>query len=131
TASGDGKAVVSVPWIGNQFGVLRSLLGSAGLDKRKYPMQTWVTYGLKEDISLKLGKGFGKALALPSCKPVEDSSLSYRQNRAVTNGALNCSRELDLKVVEFAPEQYLRLKETLKMLDYDERKAPIFAMSRE
>jgi len=109
--------------------VLKYLLSNAGLEKRKYPMQTWVTYGLKEDISLKLGKGFGKALALPTCKPVEDTAISYYQNCAVKNGSLDYSRKLDLKIVEFNPEQYLRLKETLKMLDYDERKAPIFAIS--
>jgi transglutaminase-like putative cysteine protease len=131
TASGDGKALVSVPWIGNRFGVLRSLLSSAGLDKREYPMQTWVTYGLKENISLKLGNGFGKALALPSCKPVEDDSLSYHQNCALRDGSLDCARAFALKVVEFNPQQYLRLKETLKMLDYDERKAPMFAISRD
>ncbi len=129
TASGDGRAVVSIPWLGGQFGFLNYLLGSAGLEKRKYPMQTWVTYGLKENISLKLDKGFGKPLALPACKPVNDSSLSYYQNCVVTNSTLDCSRELDLKVVEFSPEQYLTLKQTLKMLDYDERKAPIFAIS--
>ena len=57
--------------------------------------------------------------------------MSYHQTCIVTNGSLDCSRELDLKVVEFNPEQYLRLKETLKMLDYDERKSPIFAISRD
>ncbi len=128
-ASGDGKALVSIPWIGNEFGVLGYLLSSAGLEKRKYPMQTWVTYGLKENISLKLGKGFSKPLALPTSTPVEDDCLSYHQTSVVTNGSLACSRELDLKVVEFNPGQYLRLKDTLKMLDYDERKAPIFAIS--
>jgi hypothetical protein len=34
-----------------------------------------------------------------------------------------------LKTVEFTPPQYARLKETLKLLDYDERKAPILALS--
>jgi hypothetical protein len=129
SATGDGKSVVAVPWIGNQFGVLRYLLGSAGLEKRKYPMQTWVTYGLKEDISLKLGKGFGKALALPACQPVRDDCVAYYQNCGVTNGTLDCAREFDLKVVQFSPAQYDKLKETLKMLDYDERKAPIFAIT--
>ena len=128
TASGDGKSVVSIPWIGNQLGVLRYLLGSAGLEKRKYPMRTWVTYGLKERIALKLGEGFGQALALPSCAPVEDNCLAYSQTCGVTNGLLECARDLELKVVEFDPGQYGRLKATLKRLDYDERKAPIFAL---
>lgn len=129
TASGSGKSVVSLPWMGNQLGVLRYLLSSAGLDKRKYPMRTWVTYALKENISLKMADGFGDALALPSCAPVEDSVMAYHQTYSLKEGNLNCSRELQLKTVEFSPAEYTKLKETLKQLDYDARKAPIIANS--
>ncbi|HEV2211658.1 MAG TPA: DUF3857 domain-containing protein [Verrucomicrobiae bacterium] len=127
TASGDGKSLLSLPWIGNQLGVLRYLLSSASLEKRKYPMQTWVTYELKENISLKLGAGFGEALALPACSPANDDCLSYNQNYSLKDGAFDCSRELQLKVVEFSPAQYAQLKTILKQLDYDARKAPILA----
>jgi transglutaminase-like putative cysteine protease len=127
TASGAAKSVVSLPWIGNQLGVLRYLLAGAGLEKRKYPMQTWVTYGLKETISLKLGAGLGEAISLPTCAPVVDDCLDYHQTCQLQSGALDCARELKLQVVEFSPAQYQRLKQTLKQLDYDARKAPILA----
>jgi hypothetical protein len=42
---------------------------------------------------------------------------------------MECSRELKLKVVEFTPQQYLKLKDTLKALEYDERKTPVLALS--
>ena len=106
TASGAGKSVVSLPWVGNQLGVLRQLLGGAGLEQRKYPMQTWVTYGLKETISLKVGPGFGEVLSLPACSPVEDDCLDYHQAYSLKDGSLDCSREFKLKVVEFSPSQY-------------------------
>jgi hypothetical protein len=128
TASGQGKAIVSLPWIGKDFGVVNFILNGAGLDKRKYPMQTYVACGLAEGISLKLSGGFGQAVSLPSYTPIDDPSLSYQQNVTARDGALNCSRQLTLKVVEFAPAQYATLKQTLKSLEYDQRKSPILAV---
>jgi transglutaminase-like putative cysteine protease len=128
-ADGANVSVVNLPWIGKGLGVVNFILGGAGLDKRKYPMQTWVTCGLKEDLSLKLGRGFGQALSLPSCSPVEDDCVSCRESFGARDGSLICSRELKLKVVEFSPEQYLKLKQTLKGLEYDARKAPVMALS--
>jgi len=128
-AEGAGKSVVNLPWIGKGLGVVNFILGGAGLDKRKYPMETWVTCGLKEDLSLKLGPGFGPALSLPSCSPVEDDCVSCQESFAASDGTLICSRELKLKVVEFSPGQYLKLKQTLKGLEYDARKAPVMALS--
>ena len=67
-----------------------------------------------------------RPLSLPSCSPVEDECLSYRQScRRSRRARLTCSREFKLKVVEFSPAQYLTLKQTLKDLEYDDRKAPV------
>ena len=129
TASGQGKAIVGLPWIGKDFGVVNFILDGTGLDKRKYPLQTSVACGLAESISLKLVGGFGKAVSLPTCQPIDDSCLSYRESVMAGDGALNCSRELTLKVVEFSPAQYLTLKKTLKSLEFDQRKAPILAVA--
>ena len=129
TADGAGLSVVNLPWIGKGLGVVNFILGGAGLEKRKYPMETWVTCGLKEDLSLKLGPGFRQALSLPSCSPVEDDCVSFHETSDARDGSLLCSRELKLKVVEFSPQQYLKLKQTLKGLEYDARKAPVMALA--
>ncbi|MDD5673224.1 MAG: DUF3857 domain-containing protein, partial [Chitinivibrionales bacterium] len=128
TASGGGKAVVVAPWIGKHLGVINFILGGAGLEKRKYPMRTYYACGLREDVSLKLADNFIAAVSMPACPPIDDESLSYRRNFSFTNGMLECSREFKLKAVEFSPAQYLKLKLTLKALDYDGRKAPVMAM---
>jgi hypothetical protein len=128
TAAGSGKSVVSLPWIGKGMGMVNFILGGAGLEKRKYPMQTEIACGLDETISLKLSGGFGPALSLPACPPIEDNCVSYRQTCQDTDGSLQCARELKLKVVEFSPEQYLKLKQTLKALEYDQRKAPVLTV---
>ena len=91
-------------------------------------MRTYYTCGLREDISIKLADDFTSAVSMPVRPAVEDLSLSYRRSFSFNKGILDCSRELKLKTVEFTPAQYLKLKQTLKALDYDERKAPVMAM---
>jgi transglutaminase-like putative cysteine protease len=129
TATGHGKSVVSVPWIGNRLGLVNLILGKAGLDKRKYPMKTQLACGLDEEVSLKLGDGFAGADSMPVCAPVEDDCLSYHRNYDVKDGTLEGSRGLKLKVVEFSPAQYAQLKQTLKDMQYDARKSPVLAMT--
>jgi hypothetical protein len=129
TATGHGKSVVSVPWIGSHFGLVNFILGGAGLDKRKYPMRTHVACGLDEEVSLKLGDGFAGTGSMPACGPVENDGLGYHRSYDVKNGTLECLRGLKLKVVEFSPAQYAQLKQTLKDMDYDARKSPVLAMT--
>ncbi len=128
-AAGNGKAVVSLPWIGKGMGLVNFVLGNAGLEKRKYPLQTFVACGLAEELSIKLGPGFGKAESLPSCSPIEDPGISYHESFGVKENALSCSRELKLTTVEFSPEQYLKLRRTMESLEYDERKAPVLGLT--
>ncbi len=128
-ASGNGKAVVSLPWIGKGLGLVNYVLGNTGLEKRKYPLQTFVACGLAEELSVKLGPGFGKAESLPSCAPIEDPGIVYHESFALKENTLSCSRELKLTTVEFSPEQYLKLRRTMESLEYDERKAPVLALT--
>lgn len=130
TAGGRGKSVVSVPWIGKRLGVVNFILGGAGLEKRKYPLQTYVACGLKEDISIRLGDGFAGAVSMPTCPPMDDACMSYSEHFDSRSNTLDCSRELKLKVVEFTPAQYLELKAMLKELEYDERKTPVMATAK-
>ena len=129
TASGHGKSVVSVPWIGDDIGLVNRILEGAGLDKRKYPMQTRVACGLDEEVSLKLSDGFGAVESIPVCPPVDNRCVTYRQKFDEKDGVLNCSRLFNLKEVEIAPAQYAGLKRTLKDLQYDARKSPVVAVA--
>ncbi len=130
TAAGHDKAIVSVPWIGSGLGVVNFILRDTGLEKRKYPLQTGATCGLQEEVSLNLGVGFIGAVSMPDCTPVADNCLSLIKNFYFTNQTLLCSRELKLKTVEFSPAEYFKLKQTLKEMQYDGRKAPILALAR-
>lgn len=127
TATGSGKAMVSLPWVGKGLGMVNFILGGTGLEKRKYPLQTTVTCGLKEEISLKTAPAFVGSVSMPSCSPLSDSAMSYEEQFSFKSGELAGTRELKLKTVEFSPRQYLKLKDALKLLEYDERKCPVLA----
>jgi transglutaminase-like putative cysteine protease len=128
TASGSGKSIVTVPWVGNDIGIINFILRDTGLEKRKYPLQTSTTCGLEETISLKLD-GFAGAVSMPNCPTVDDDCLVSQRHFDLQNGTLDCTRELKLKVVEFSPAQYLTLKKTLKELEYDNRKDPVLVLA--
>ncbi|MGA2853143.1 MAG: DUF3857 domain-containing protein [Verrucomicrobiota bacterium] len=129
TASGGGKSVASIPWIGKRLGVLNFILDGTGLEKRKYPLETEVTCGVQEEISLKLADGFGGAVSLPATSAVEDDCVSYRQQFDAKADSIECSRTLKMKAVEFTPRQYQNIKQTLKLLADDGRKSPILALN--
>ena len=129
TASGEGKSIVNLPWIGKGLGIVNFILGGAGLEKRKYPLRTEIACGLSEEISLQLTDGFSGAVSMPSYPPIEDPSLSYQRRVEFNDRTLTCAGVLKLKTVEFTPAQYKTLKRSLKAMDYDERKAPVLATS--
>ncbi|HUB68410.1 MAG TPA: DUF3857 domain-containing protein [Candidatus Methylacidiphilales bacterium] len=129
TASGHGKAVVSMPWVGGVFGLANYILDGMGLDKRKYPMKTNVACGVAEEISLKLGDGFAGGGSAPVCAPVDDGNLGYHRDYTINNGTLACSRGLNIEAVEFSPTQYAQMKQALRGIEYDSRKSPVLAMT--
>ena len=71
TASGNGKSIVNLPWIGKGLGIVNFILGGTGLEKSKYPMQTYVACGLEEQVHIKLADGFGGALSRALLHPRE------------------------------------------------------------
>jgi transglutaminase-like putative cysteine protease len=129
TASGNGKSVVNLPWIGKGMGIANFILGGTGLEKRKYPLRTEIACGLTEEVTVKLGEGFSDSVSIPSYPPIDDKTMSYHRKVELKGKTLACSREFKLKTVEFSPAQYLQLKKTLKGMDYDERKAPVLGLS--
>jgi transglutaminase-like putative cysteine protease len=127
TASGAGKAVVNLPWIGKGLGIVNFILDGTGLEKRKYPLRTEIACGVNEEIDVKT-EGFNGAVSMPSYKPIVDETLSYARRVEATGADLTCARELKLKTVQFSPAQYLGLKQALKAMQYDDRKAPVMAV---
>ncbi|HTR40758.1 MAG TPA: DUF3857 domain-containing protein [Pseudomonadales bacterium] len=129
TANGDHKSIVNLPWISQNLGVAnRILLDVVGLSHRKYPLDTEVTCGVREDVSLKLEGGFGAPLAVPEFSSIDDNCVMYNENVSFANDTLTATRDFRLKTVEFSPDEYLQLRQTLKGMDYDRRKSLILAL---
>jgi len=105
------------------------ILSGTGLEKRRFPMKTTVACGLHEEVSLRLAASFTGTVSMPTCAPRDEDFGSYQRVYAFKDGVLACSREVKLKTVEFSPAQYLRLKQTLKELQNDDRKSPVLATS--
>ena len=124
---GENKAVVNVPWIGKDLGIVNFILEGTGLEKRRFPMETFVACGLHEEVSLHMAASFTGAVSMPTCAPQDDECASYQRAYSFKDGVLTCSRDVRLKTVEFSPAQYLRLKKSLKEIQYDDRKSPILS----
>ncbi len=128
-AFGRSCALVDVPWVGNRTGIINFILRGAGLDHRKYPLDTLVTCGISEHVTLHLDRRFVGALSLPKCEPEHDECLDYQRSYSLKDGTLVCDRELKTKLVEFSPAEYLRLKRILAVMDTDDRKAPLLELA--
>jgi transglutaminase-like putative cysteine protease len=129
TANGNNKSIVNLPWISRYIGVAnRVLLQVVGLKQRKYPLDTEYTCGAREDLTLKLTGGFAAPISVPEFSSYSDDSMGYSENVEVKNHMLVASRDFRLKTVEFSPDEYLKLRQTLKGMDYDRRKSLILAL---
>ena len=123
----DGAIMLPLPRIGAKVGMVNFLLGRTGLDKRKYPLVTKIACGLRETFTLDTSALTGAPLAMPEFDAVDDKAVTLRESLKQANGALTGETEFLMKVVEFSPEQYLNLKDTLRIMEFNGRKQPLFA----
>jgi transglutaminase-like putative cysteine protease len=124
--TGKNDTLAKPPWFGTSFGVVNFVLGKTGLEKRKYPLVTDIACGASEYFTLKLDKTVGKALAMPEYNKIDSDTLLWTRSLKFDSGALEGQSEFLIKVVEFSPEQYIGLKDSLKNIEYQSRKLPIF-----
>ncbi len=128
---GGGVSLLDIPWFGGGLGWLgQSVLQSAYLDTRKFPLIIDSTFGKKETIKLNLGKAVGEAVSIPAYGGVADKSIEFGMKMACEGGVLQCSSEFLLKTVEFSPAEYLELKKALRAVEFDLKKAPLFKKAK-
>jgi transglutaminase-like putative cysteine protease len=116
------NTVLSPPWLGSYFGVVNFLLrGSAGLNKRSFPLKLYSTCGVKESFKLTLPQKF-KIDAMPKYQGVDTATLGWNRNMQVKGNQVSGGSEFYIKAMEFKPKQYLELKELLKRIEFEKRK---------
>ena len=123
---GNGKLMLPLPWMGSSVGVVNFILGKTGLKERKYPLVTDIACGIRETFSIDLKNAVGKNIVLPKFNPIHKKNLLWDRSLIFKNNILTGKTDFRLKNVEFSPKEYLVLKDSLKKIEYDKRKTPIF-----
>lgn len=125
--AGKGAWIVDLPWMGGSVGFANWVLGRTGLVKRRFPLDTDPTCGVEEQIVLDLGERFGAPRALPGGVALDSEGLLFRQTTAFTGGVLSAATRFHVRKAEFSPQEYLRLREDRKEMEYASRRRPLFA----
>ena len=119
------------PRIGGNIGLVNFIIGKTGLKERRFPMKTDYACGVNETLSLELEGDFGKAVSLAGFDNIETNTLKWNRELKVEDNKLSSNAKFTIGVVEFTPEQYLELKESLKKIELNNRKKNIFAKDSE
>ena len=125
--TGSETIMLPVPRLGAHAGMVNFILGQTGLKQRKYPLVTKFACGVEEELTLDISALAGKTLALPEFEQVNHPAITANQTLTRKNGVLKSNSSFLLKVVEFTPEQYDTLKDTLRKTEFNARKMPLFA----
>ena len=125
----DGKEICMIPvlHLGNSVGMVNHLLGKMGLKQRKYPLYTRFACGVEETLELDLKQSVGKLVSLPEYELIENEGTSWSHNLSIKDNVLTSKIVFKLKIPEFSPKQYLTVKDTLKKIESDNRRMPIFS----
>ena len=124
----NGTAMLPLQWFGKTVGIINYIIRETGLEKREYPLETNTTCGYKENFSIKIDSRQLKFESIPSYMDVNTETVTYKQKLNFIDNTLKGTSEFLLKVVEFSPNQYLALKNTLKELEINRKKMPILSI---
>lgn len=124
--AGDAAAMVRLPWLGTQFGMVNFVIDNTSLDKRCFPMLIDTTCGVREKFELRLS-GLSKPLLLPQYAPVKQPDFAWWQQVEWKKNVLSGESRFTLDTMEITVAGYAALKEQLRKMEYDRRKMPLFA----
>ncbi|MEM4247993.1 MAG: DUF3857 domain-containing protein, partial [Candidatus Nanoarchaeia archaeon] len=123
---GPNAFILEMPWFGTQTGVVNFVLGSTGLEKRKYPLETDIACGTEEKITIKFDDQLKGKWEIPAFMKPDNELFTWQRDISLNNNILKGNTCIKLKTVRFSPEEYLQLKEFLKDTEYEARKKPFF-----
>jgi transglutaminase-like putative cysteine protease len=128
-----GKDTVILPVVdfSKSVGMSNILIGKMGLKKRKYPYVTDVACGIQESFRLDVGDSLGKVLSLPESTRIDNKGATWKSSMSVRGGgSLIFEQTFKMKIPEYTPEEYGELQETIRTIEADNKKMPVFSTAR-
>ncbi|MBP5232879.1 MAG: DUF3857 domain-containing protein, partial [Planctomycetes bacterium] len=124
---GRALAMLPLPFLGSRVGMANFALGKAGLEKRRFPLVIGSACGVRESLKIDLPADLDKDVSMPVYKPLDNPGLGWSRSVARVGKSLLGKSEFVLKTVEYSPAAYRQLKDDLKVIEYNQRKQPVFA----
>ena len=119
--SGEKMSLLPIYAIGREIGMANFVLRDTGLDKRRFTLETGITCGVLEKITLDIDSSL-EAYSIPEKALIEEPYLTLQSNISKSDDGVVIEKVLKFNQVEFTPEEYLNLKENLKDIEYNSRK---------
>jgi transglutaminase-like putative cysteine protease len=126
----DSHSLLSLPWLGNAFGTVNKVLGQTGLEKRRFPLNTEIACGVEETIDLTLANDT-IPLAVPCATSIERGDLEFCQSVLCASNHVAGAASFVLKSVEYSPEKYALLKQSLRDIEFARRQRIAFQHTAE
>ena len=128
---GETRDELTPPLLSSCLGLANWILeGNTSLDTRRFPLKVNSTALVDETLKVKLGGNVGAPLALPEEERI-DGPYEFRRTFEVADGVLAVRRRLAVNSVEFSPEEYSNLRESIKRVEAAERRRPVFGKDRD
>lgn len=115
----------SPPFLSEHFGLASQLLGSTGLETRRFPMRIYSTCGVRENFALELPPEFGSPAAPPEAVSIDTPAYSFARRYRLDGGKLAGSQEIMVKLPEISPEAYRELKAAQQRTEIAKRACPL------
>ncbi len=122
----DNMTAANLPWLGRSVGYVNWLLGTTGLEERKYPYETEIACGVEEKIEIDASAVFGAAVDLPKPLEVNAPELFFTLAMNMTDGKLTGEYAYKMRETVFSPEQYQTLRANLQDIEYALKQRPLF-----
>ena len=124
---GNGLDLVTMPWLGTALGYANFVIGQTGLKQRRFPMETGITCGVEEQITIDTSDNLGAPHTLPQDVCIDRAGVLFTMTQKMLSGKLTGGLRYLLKTPEFSPTEYLELKRTLQEIEAASRCRPLFA----
>ncbi len=133
-ASGGGITLVNLPRFATAFGYVNFIIGTTGLDKREFPLETEEACGVAETTTLEISENRGAPLSLPDFASFSTNGITFSQNISVSEKnkgrgiytIIKRRERFEINKTTFEPNEYLGLKESLHEVERFRNQRVIF-----